>query len=98
MRPHVLQIGYDATLCTVRSLILEHEGFEVQSALGNREGELLLRTGNYDLALVGWSGSFEERRQMVLTIKRIRPDLPAVALCFAHLIASKFVKRITARR
>ena len=76
----VLQVGYYQTLLHTRQLMLEQDGYEVVSALGNEEAKLLARSKHFDLIVVGFSAPLSDRRAIVQWLKQNVERTPVLVL------------------
>jgi DNA-binding NtrC family response regulator len=89
MAARIFQIAYDRSLLRVRELTLVHDGFAVTSAFGNAEARRLLADdAPFDVFLIGWSTTHDERKSIVSWLKRHWPAVPVVAIhdSFEHPI------------
>lgn len=74
-------MAYDTSLLDVRTEMLKHAGFQVSSALGNTQARRELEDkADYDLVVIGWSGSDTERGDIVRWVKEHAPALRIIAL------------------
>ncbi|HUS18017.1 MAG TPA: hypothetical protein VMZ25_00025, partial [Terriglobales bacterium] len=76
----VLQIAYYPGLLETRHAMLEHDGYQVTSTLGNEEGMLAAAKGSFDVIVVGFSTTYARRNNMVKWLKRHAPHIPIVVL------------------
>jgi DNA-binding NtrC family response regulator len=80
-RARIFHVAYDTSLLNVRNEMLKHAGFQVFSVLGNTQARLVLEgQADYDLVVIGWSGSYSERREIVRWVKERSPKLRVIAL------------------
>jgi DNA-binding response OmpR family regulator len=83
MAVNILQIAYYPALLEARELILEKEGYDVVSVLGNDQGIALARTKTFDLIVLGFSAPHPVRSAMLRWLKQHLSQTPVVAL-LAH--------------
>ena len=77
----IFHVAYDTSLLKVRAEMLKHAGFQVSSALGNIQARRELEDkADYDLVVIGWSGSDSERGDIVRWVKERAPALRVIAL------------------
>jgi DNA-binding NtrC family response regulator len=77
----VFQVAYDQGLLTVREWALSRYGLSVTSAFGNAEARrLLAENAPFDVFVVGWSTTFQERKAIVSWLKQRWPAIPVVAI------------------
>ncbi len=79
-RCSVLHISYYSSLLHTREVMMTAAGHAVTSALGNEAGKELVHDNDFDVAVVGFSGRLQDRREIVRWLKDRWPDLPVVAL------------------
>ncbi len=79
----ILQVAYVPSTLEIRHLVLEEQGCSVTSALGNVQAREIARTTDFDLVVVGFSGTYECRAQIMHWFKQHFPHTPVVAL-LAH--------------
>lgn len=67
MNARVLHIAYDAGLLETRSLMLKSRGYQVTSALGNRQAMALKpeELECFDVAVIGFSSTHAARTEIV---------------------------------
>lgn len=81
MGAQVLQIAYNLALGRAREMALADFGFSVTSVIGNSEARRLLSGGAaFDVFFVGWSGTYDERCEIVSWLKERWPATPVVAI------------------
>jgi DNA-binding NtrC family response regulator len=86
----IFQVAYDPSLLRVRAEMLKLAGYNVLSVLGNEEArDALEQDANYQLVVVGWSGTDAARTEIVQWLKKCWPALRVIALYRAgsHAIA-----------
>jgi DNA-binding NtrC family response regulator len=81
-RPCILQIGYYASLLSVRASLLESNGYTVTSVLGNATAMKLARrvVDSIDLVVIGSSSEYAVRMTMLSWLKQYYPEVPVVVL------------------
>ncbi|HMA01107.1 MAG TPA: response regulator, partial [Gemmatimonadaceae bacterium] len=82
-RPSLLQVGYHPDLIRLRETMLEADGYEVTSAMGNDQGIAIATSRPFDVAVVGFSAPHSARHSMVRWLKLNAPSVCVVAL-LAH--------------
>ncbi len=80
MASSVLQIGYYPTLLQTRQLMLEQNGYQVTSVLGNEQGMAVAPSQRFDVIVIGFSDTHAMRSGMVRWLKQHLPETPVVAL------------------
>ncbi len=78
----ILHISYYENLLRTRTQMLQRVGYEVASVLGNDEARaaaLRLLPG-FDLVVIGFSGSFTDRRAILHWLKQQYPQVPVIVL------------------
>lgn len=85
MPVRVFQVAYNQQLLRVREMILQQKGFTVHSVIGNSEacrllGEEAFGDSRFDCFIIGWSGSYEEKKSITEWIKQKWPTIPVVAI------------------
>ena len=76
----VLHVSYYPSLSKTREAMLQEQGHVVTSALGNDNAKELADAGDFDVAVVGFSGRLQDRTEIVSWLKKRRPELPVIAL------------------
>ncbi len=76
----ILQIAYYPGLLQSRQIMLEQEGHQVISALGNEQGIALAGSGQFDVVVIGFSSGTSTRDAMVRWLKQHVPQTPVVVL------------------
>ncbi len=82
MSARILHIAYDAGLLETRSLMLKSRGYQVTSALGNKQA-MALASGEldrFDLAVIGFSSTHAARTEVLAWMKSKSARLPVVVL------------------
>ena len=79
-RCSVLHVSYYPSLLHTRQRMLEADGHLVTSVLGNAQCKQLPAEKQFDVALIGFSGKLEDRREIIRWLKENRPHFPIVAL------------------
>jgi DNA-binding response OmpR family regulator len=77
--PRILSISYDQALLHTRELMLSHEGFEVESAVGFTAAIEACKTGQFDLVIMGHSIP-QADKTAIITQLRTTCDTPILAL------------------
>ncbi len=82
MRQHIFHISYYDSLLRTRKALLERDGYDVSSVLGNEQAkniapELLPQM---DAVLLGFSGDYSQRAAILHWLKEHYPAVPVVAL------------------
>jgi hypothetical protein len=81
----VFQVAYDQALMTTRAMLLKQYGCEVTSVLGNTIAKDLLSSGgDYDLFIVGHAAAEEDRREMIIWLKKNYANAKILALNPPH--------------
>lgn len=65
----------------VRKLLLEHEGYHVLTAHGEKAAQEILRTESIDLALLDYSAADAQR--VAAAVRRVNPKLRLVVISFS---------------
>jgi DNA-binding NtrC family response regulator len=76
----ILNISYDASLLKTREELLKAQGLEVMSVVGFDAALEAAKKGRYNLAIIGHSIPFEDKRKLVHEIKRHKADIPILSL------------------
>ena len=76
----ILHISYYPGLLQSRQIMLEKEGHQVVSALGNEQGMALAGSGQFDVVVIGFSSGTSTRDAMVGWLKQHVPQTPVVVL------------------
>ena len=69
----ILSLSDNQSLLSTRQYILESAAYAVTSSLGYKQAEAACGQGNYDLAIIGHSFSFQEQEALI-TLVRARGD------------------------
>jgi len=77
----ILSVAGSEVLRTTRQLLLEQEGYSVCSALNLTEVEILAKTENIDLALIGHGFRGPEKRKIARAVNQHFPGLPILEMC-----------------
>jgi len=79
-KPSVLQIGYYPMLLQTRHMMLEQDGYDVSSALGDEQARELAGSQNFDAVVIGFSGTLAERQELLHWLKKNVQQTPVVML------------------
>lgn len=71
LMPRVLSISYDVSLLQTRALMLSHEGFEVESAVGFSAAIQACELRDFDLVIIGHSIPPEDKEAIVKELRRV---------------------------
>lgn len=77
----ILCVSDQEVVLRVRKLLLEHEGYRVLTAAGEKAAADLLRAQEVDLALLDYSAADAQR--VVAVIRRTKPGLRLVLISFS---------------
>jgi hypothetical protein len=78
----ILSVAFSEVLKTTRHLLLEQQGFAVQSALDLAEIESMEKPSGIDLALIGHGFRGPEKRKIAHLINNHYPGLPILEMCY----------------
>lgn len=78
----IFHIAYYDGLLRTRTALLEQAGYRVTSVLGNEQAQATTGTllSVSDVALIGFSGPYQQRAAMLRWLKQQHPGLPVVVL------------------
>jgi DNA-binding response OmpR family regulator len=79
-KARVLQIGYYPMLLQTRHMMLEQDGYEVFSALGNEQAKQIAAARSFDAIVIGFSGTLPDRQELLRWIKQNVERTPVVML------------------
>jgi DNA-binding response OmpR family regulator len=79
----ILSISYDEALLHTRQILLQREGFEVQSALGFSAAIQACETGTFDLVIMGHSIPPEDKERLIQHLRAVC-STPILALRRPH--------------
>ena len=65
----ILSLSDDQSLLSTRQYILESAAYAVTSTLGYKQAEAACGQGNYDLAIIGHSFSFQEQEALITLVR-----------------------------
>jgi DNA-binding response OmpR family regulator len=77
--PRILSISYDKALLHTRELMLAHEGFEVESAVGFSAALHACKKGKFDLMIMGHSIPPEDKAAIIEQLRAVC-ETPILAL------------------
>jgi DNA-binding response OmpR family regulator len=69
--PRVLSISYDVSLLQTRALMLSHEGFEVESAVGFSAAIQACELRDFDLVIIGHSIPPADKEAIINGLRRV---------------------------
>jgi CheY-like chemotaxis protein len=75
----ILSISYDQALLHTRELLLSHEGFKVESAVGFSAATRACENGKFDLVIMGHSIPPEDKTAIIGQLRAVC-DTPILAL------------------
>lgn len=78
----ILSVAFSEVLKTTRHLLLEQQGFAVQSALDLAEIESMAKPAGIDLALIGHGFRGPEKRKIAHLVNNHYPGLPILEMCY----------------
>jgi DNA-binding response OmpR family regulator len=70
---HILSVSYDESLLTTRRLLLEREGYQVDSALGFAASAALCRKNGFDLFIMGHSIPHADKKELIKLFRAANP-------------------------
>ena len=77
----IFQIGYDRALMSTREIYLKQCGCDVTSVIGNAAAKQELSSGGeYDLFIVGHNATEEDRREIIIWLRKKYPKAKVLAL------------------
>lgn len=79
-KARVLQIGYYPMLLQTRHMMLEQDGYEVVSALGNDRAKQMATSRSFDAVVIGFSAPLAERQELLYWLKKNVQRTPVVML------------------
>jgi CheY-like chemotaxis protein len=71
LMPRVLSISYDVSLLQTRALMLSHEGFEVESAVGFSAAIQACELRDFDLVIIGHSIPPADKEAIINGLRRV---------------------------
>ena len=77
--PRILSISYNKALLQTRALMLSHEGFEVESAVGFSAVVHAFENGRFDLVIMGHSIPPDDKATIIKQLKAVS-NTPILAL------------------
>jgi len=69
MSKRILSVSYHEELLTTRRMLLEHEGYQVTSALGFTESLERCRKGGFDLFILGHSIPDLDKKELIKSFR-----------------------------
>ena len=69
MAKRILSVSYDAALLNTRRMLLEHEGYDVTSALGFTEAISRCLDGGFDLFILGHSLPHRDKEHLIKSFR-----------------------------
>jgi hypothetical protein len=90
----ILQIAYDPVLLEIRQIMLEKSGYRVTSALGNDNGIALVKNGQFDVVVIGFSTRLSTHEHVASTM---RPEVCPFEKWFWNQRAIVFSQQKTGR-
>jgi len=76
----ILHIGYDSVLLELRDSVLRRGDYQVISSLGNASARQAGQTVRADIAVIGSGGTYSERLEMAVWLRKNLPGIPVIAM------------------
>ena len=81
MRKKILSISENDALRVTRHMLLENRGFDVVSTANLRETRNALKSGDFDLVILGISMDGELKREMAILTRKLCANAQILELC-----------------
>jgi DNA-binding response OmpR family regulator len=77
---HIISFGYDPTLMSSRTLLLQHAGFTVKETYSPAEVLRLVRNDLVDLVVICHTVPLKEEEQLIAALREVRELLPVICI------------------